>query len=341
MRAWGLWLVLVVACAGQSSPPADTTSSPSDGAPSDADAVLVDATADAATLPQTSTIQSAEPTAVVVLNANVMCSFCVNSDHPEWEQAWDKRAPMWRDVIVRHAPDLVAFQELQAAVPTPTPEVSQLLPADGGFAWYYYVHTPTDAADYDYPDATVAWRKARFNLLDQGQFWLSPTPDTAYSIGFSAKGAQFPRLVVWVLLHDNQRNRDFYFANTHFDNNSPSQELSAPLVLARFDQLKVKAPIIFAGDFNSNFSSKAYQLLTTGDDKFLNSWDLAKARSTFSNRPEAALPLPQLEQIDHVLLRGASFTVPWWVVDFWRYDVGKGWQAPTDHDGAIVTQVQW
>jgi endonuclease/exonuclease/phosphatase family metal-dependent hydrolase len=341
MRAWTLGLVVVAACAGPTAPPTAAPTAPADAQTSDAASVQPEVATDVAALPLTSTVQTADPTAVVVLNANVMCSFCVNSDHPAWEQAWDKRAPMWRDVIGRHAPDLVAFQELQAAVPTPTPEVSQLLPADGGFAWYYYVHTPTDAADYDYPDATVAWRTSRFELLDKGQFWLSPTPDTAYSTGFSAKGAQFPRLVVWVLLHDKLRNRNFYFANTHFDNNSPSQELSVPLVLARFDQLQLKAPIVFAGDFNSNFNSKAYKLLTAGEGKFLNSWDLAQARATFSNRPEAALPLTQLEQIDHVLLRGATFTVPWWVLDFWRYDVGKGWQAPTDHDGAIVTQVQW
>ena len=69
-------------------------------------------------LPGKATFETADPAAVVVLDANVMCSFCKNSDHPEWVQDWSARVLWWHDVILRHDPDLMALQEFQEIVPT-------------------------------------------------------------------------------------------------------------------------------------------------------------------------------------------------------------------------------
>lgn len=294
-------------------------------------------------LPGKATFETADPEALVVLDANVMCSFCKNSDHPEWAQDWATRLPWWHDVIVRHDPDLMALQEFQEIVPTDPvlSQPAQIIAPENAYDFEFYHYKTGDLFEQDYDDATVFWRKSRFDKLDTGVFWLSPTPDQSFSTGFHQP--QEPRLVVWVLLHDKKANRDFYFANTHFDNNFPSQKLSSPLVLQRFAALAGPHPIIFGGDFNSDPDTEAYQTLIKGvDGKGLHlddSMTLAKTAGVLSNVEPAPLKLAEFENIDHIFLGGATFSVQWWVLDLWRYGALK--QAPSDHNGAIITSVKW
>lgn len=316
---------------------ADVTARAGDGAASDqSDSGTLD-------VPGTATFETADPQRVTVMTYNFMCSFCVNTGHDDWDHAWTARVPWLHDVLVRHDADLVGLQEAQG-VGDPNPnEIEQLIRPESTYDYYYYHWVAGDPLEFDYPDAAVLWRKARFDKLAAGQFWLSPTPDVAFSSGFAKGGAQFPRVVVWVLLHDKKTNKDFYFANSHFDNNAPSQTLSAPLSLDVFGKMAVQHPVIFVGDFNSKPATYAYKILTQGVDgkgfHFQNALDLAKISGPLTN----VAPLPDeaqhLEVIDHVFLGGATFDVTWWVQDFWRY--GKLLQAPSDHDGAIVTSVRW
>src|SRR5690606_9112160 len=103
-------------------------------------------------------------------------------------------------------------------------EVDQMLQLVDGFSSVYYAAADSN---FTYPDAAILYRTERFDLVGSGEFWLSPTPDEPSSIGFSPP--QVPRLVVWARLFDKQSDAELVFVSTHFDNNSPSQELSAPL----------------------------------------------------------------------------------------------------------------
>lgn len=341
-------LLALPACGGsRADTPAPNPDAQGSGDSGGLDSQPLDATADTqdsiAGLPQKATFETADPQAVVVLDYNVMCSFCVNSSHPEWEQAWSARLPWLRDVIHRHDPDLMAIQELQELVPTdPTlTQAQEIVAPDNAYEFEYYHHKEGDLFDADYDDATVYWKKARFTRLSSGVFWLSPTPDEAYSTGFAK--VQEPRLVVWVLLHDQVNARDFYFVNTHFDNNAPSQEKSAPLVLERLGKLAGQHPLIFAGDFNTDPADKAWAILTKGvagqGFHFDDSKALAKTAQVFSNVTPPPIGFADLEDIDHVFVAGAPFQVAWWLTDLWRY--GANGQAPSDHNGAIVTSLRW
>jgi endonuclease/exonuclease/phosphatase family metal-dependent hydrolase len=341
-----LVLVALPACGGSAAktPTAQADAATGQDTASVQDTQATDSQGDAAVdVPGKATFETADPKAVTVLNYNVMCSFCNNSMHPEWEQAWSVRLPMTQDVIHRHDPDLLAIQELQELVPTdPTlTQAEQIVAPENLYDFEYYHHQPGDLFDADYDDATVYWKKARFTKLATGVFWLSPTPDASYTTGFAK--AQEPRLVVWVLLHDKVNDRDFYFVNTHFDNNAPSQEKSAPLVLDRLSKLAGVHPMIFAGDFNTDPTDKAWTILTQGDDgkgfAFQDSKALAQTAAVFSNVTPVPIPFAQLEDIDHVFLAGATFQVAWWLTDLWRY--GPLQQAPSDHNGAVVTTVLW
>lgn len=311
------------------------------------DDAAVDAVADATTPSDVTDVDVtvADPRLVKVMTYNVMCPFCVNGDHLDWPQDWDTRVPMVRDTIARFDPDLIGLQETF----TPDPSVDMLgdiTATDDVYGSLFYIKKPSDQTTalgdsfITYSDAAILYRKARFEVLDQGAIWLSQTPDIAFSNGF-ATGGQFPRLIYWARLKDKLADRAFVIASTHFDNNTPSQKLSAPLALQRFEAMAQKEPVIFVGDFNSTPSTEAYAILAKGVDgkgfHFANAFDLAPTWQVDSNRAPKPDYGPE-NRIDHLWLAGATFTVPEWHVDLHAYGDLQMW--PSDHD-PMIAWIRW
>lgn len=262
---------------------------------------------------------ASEPPPLTVMTFNVLCSICGAADY----DPWDQRLGYFGDIFARHAPDLIGIQEL-----TPIAgEVDAVLAQAPGHAAIYYA--PEDRPPY--PDAAILYRRDRFSVLEHGEYWLSPTPDQPSSIGFSEP--QLPRLLVWARLRDEAAGRELYVASTHFDNNSPSQELSAPLVLERTAPYVEQGPVIVVGDFNSKPASDAYQTLTTDSSHgfvLTNAFDLAADWRVVSNQT----PAPDYDvsqRIDHVFLAGDGIT---WSVEDWAADLsvyGDHQRYPSDH----------
>ena len=69
-------------------------------------------------------------------------------------------------------------------------------------------------------------RRDRYRLLDQGNFWLSETPQTPGSLGWDAA---CPRLATWVKLYDRLCDPDTLFVfNTHLDHRGNGPASRAP-----------------------------------------------------------------------------------------------------------------
>jgi len=258
-----------------------------------------------------------------VMTYNVLCSFCNNEYAP-----WEERLGYFADIMQRNAPDLAGLQEL-----TWVSEVDQFLEFMDGYRAVYFVgDSPGPLGLEEYPDATIFYRAERFRLEDNGYYWLSPTPDEPWSAGF-ADGLQLPRLVNWARFLDIDSGRSFYFITTHFDNNSPSQELSAPLLLERTAPLAERLPVLVTGDFNSQPADTAYRILTEGvagsGFRLSNTFDMAEQWRVDSNLS----PAPDYDtgsRIDHIFVAGdASFACPQWSADLHGY--GQGGQYPSDH----------
>ncbi len=194
------------------------------------------------------------PQSIGVMTFNVLCSFCDGSYDP-----WDDRLGHFDDLFARYEPDLIGLQEISFES-----EVTQFLDLLPGFASSYFGQ---EADVVGYADATVLYRTDRFRMLSRGDYWLSPTPEVESSTGFS-EGTQLPRIVTWVELLDLESGRKLYFATTHVDNNTPSQELSAPLILERTAPWQDRMPAIVVGDFNSQTYDPAFEILTQGTDDY-------------------------------------------------------------------------
>lgn len=271
-----------------------------------------------------------EPPRFRVLDFNVLCDGCDPAYAP-----WADRLEAFRDILARADPDLVGLQEIFFA--EQVAEVAALAPRPMEALYF------TDPEEWylPNPDVTILYRADRFTRLDDGIYWLSPTPDIPWSIGL-ADGQVIPRQVHWVRLLDRPSGRELVFIDTHFDNNQPAQARSAPMVLERTAPLAASLPVILVGDFNSEPSSEAYRILTTGlaEDglRFQDAWALATAPEQISNI-DPVPPWSHDTHIDHIFLAGPHpWTVTRWYVDLSLY--GDPLRFPSDH-WPVFAEVAW
>ncbi len=253
---------------------------------------------------------------LTVMTFNVLCSFCNLAEFDPWAE----RLEAFADIFERHDPDLLGLQELAAA--GEVDDIAALLPSHETLFF--------DDGVTAYPDAAVLYRRDRFEVLETGSYWLSPTPEEPFSTGFTDEGGVIPRLVVWAHL-DDSLGGELYFATTHFENTPPSQEHSAVLATERM-QVWESLPIVFSGDLNAKVSDPAYAVLAEG---FVDTWEAATERLVEHN--SATEPAYDAStRIDHIFVGGAAeWTVEDWTVDLWVY--GAEDRLPSDHRAVVAT----
>ena len=320
-----LWIMLLAACSS------NTNSGPKPAPDALGADIVVDTSpnelvefSDATNSPEQDSAGDSLP--LVVMTYNVLCSFC-NADY----DPWDERLFYFADVFDRHQPDLVGLQELFFAM-----EVEQILALTPEYSALFWQDLD-QAYLKAYADAAIFYRTGRFELLDNGFYWLSPTPDEPLSGGWAE--SNLARLVAWAHLRDLATGRELYFASTHVDNNTPNQEMSAPLILERTTQWAHDIPAILVGDFNSKPSSPAYAILSSSDDataiSLLNTFDLVPEWSVTTNQDPSVNYNPD-HRIDHMFVAGdGDFDVTRWSVDMHVY--GSDALYPSDHLAMIAT----
>ncbi|GEM_PF-83259 len=122
----------------------------------------------------------------------------------------------------------------------------------------------------------IFYKKARFEVMNHGQFWLSETPNIPGSIGWDAQSA---RICTWALFKEKATGKQFYFYNTHFDHIGSTARLESAQLMINYISPRVTAgyPVILTGDFNSNNNTVPYiNMATSGVLK--DSYDLALSK---------------------------------------------------------------
>jgi endonuclease/exonuclease/phosphatase family metal-dependent hydrolase len=271
--------------------------------------------------------EEAQPTRLVVMTYNVLCSFCNREAYDPWEE----RLEYFHNIFERYAPDIIGTQELFNAT-----EVSEILAGNLAYKALYF-HDPEEQWLVDYPDAAIFYHKSRFEVVEKGFYWLGETPDTPWTGGWA--DTNLWRLVAWAHFRQKEDGREFYFASTHFDNNSPNQEMSAPVFLERSEPWANNMPAILVGDFNSKPGSEAFGILTGGVEiggfSIVDSLTLADEWLVDSNQ-ELAPPYDLANRIDHIFLAGSQvdWNVSRWLADLHVY--GALDRYPSDHVPIVV-----
>ena len=167
------------------------------------------------------------------------------------DNAWDIRKPATKEMIEREQPDVFGLQEAL---------IGQLQYIDSNFPQYSRVGVGRDDGKEDGEFMAVYYRNDKFKLMENGDFWLSETPDEC-SMGWDAA---CKRIVTWAKLKDKETGKVFYAFNTHLDHvGEVAREQSILLIVKKIDEIvkKDKAPVFLSGDFNSNVNSAIFDPL--------------------------------------------------------------------------------
>lgn len=230
---------------------------------------------------------------------------------------WSVRAPEIAARIAGFAPDLIGLQETHTDA-----DIAGIVPLTEYTLVNYHL------GDFQYGDAALLFKTARFTLLDNGQLWLSPKPNLPMSFGF--RPLAMIRYVNWAVLRENGTGFTFLFANTHFDNARVNKDPSADLFRTAIAKLAGAMPMIVTGDFNTKAATDRYQRIAGADGYPVllhNAYQLAGS-------PPAHQGFHPDQRIDHILAGGPCRIL----ADLWFIDprpLANG-QRMSDHDPIIA-----
>lgn len=187
-----------------------------------------------------------EDAKITVLSQNILCSNAGSGNDVA------DRAPRFDRLVKKYAPDLIGTQEVTATW-------------NNYFRSYFGNEYEMVGCSRDGKNATtgewgtILYRKDRFELLDNGDFWLTSTPDVVSKV----RGSGCNRICTWALLKDKVTGKTLVFANTHLDHlNSAVRNQQVRYLLEGIEDFVGVYPVYLTGDFNAVPGSKAYTLVT-------------------------------------------------------------------------------
>lgn len=219
----------------------------------------------------------------------------LDDNRPEYDykfggQPWPVRRPAVKAFFEQKIPDIVGLQEVRRTQAAD-------LEKDLGSDWFIYcpgrlsggrmVRTSDESVG-------VMYRKARFNMLDHGCFWLSESPSDTAS---SRLGQSCPMITSWLRLEEKSHpGKDIWFFSAHIswsveaNPQLPDQEVET--LLAQIEKLTgikreefKSAPIFLVGDLNNSAEKSAIRTLSNwfNDARLSCPENEATSRKTFNS----------------------------------------------------------
>lgn len=217
---------------------------------------------------------------------------------------WDHRKAQLCDMINFEAFDLFGSQEVRKE------QLDDMLAA---LPDYDYIGVGRDHGDHRGEYSPVFYRKDKFEKLDGGTFWLSPTPDKP-SKGWDAR---YNRICSWGIFRHKASGKKVCFMNVHFDHRGVQARLEASKQIVEFVKKNCRGVnVILTGDFNVTQNSESYKVLATS--KVLkDSHDIAKYRfeptGTFNSfNPQRYTT----NRIDHIFVTKGIKVSRWGVLTY-------------------------
>ena len=182
-------------------------------------------------------------------------TYNIRYDNPkDGKDNWKHRKTHLAAFIEKESPDVLGIQE---GLFHQVEELETLL------SIYSYVGVGRDDGDKKGEFTPIFYKKALFQTLKTGVFWLSDTPDVIGSVGWDAA---LPRIATWVLLENRKNQKQYFILNTHFDHRGQQARVeSAKLILKKIEALGGVQPIVIMGDFNVTTDNEAYKTLAYSD----------------------------------------------------------------------------
>lgn len=172
---------------------------------------------------------------------------------------WSRRREAVAAAIREGNPDIMAFQEME------TFEGGHFSDRNRQLSFLREQFPEYDFAAVGdprlYPSTQpIMYRRGRFEQLEQGFFFFSPTPDLIYADPWVGR---YPAFASWARFRDSPSGIHFYLYNVHFDYQSRENRLrSARLVAERLrERAHPEAALLVVGDFNAPWFFKPVRIV--------------------------------------------------------------------------------
>jgi len=173
---------------------------------------------------------------------------------------WNARKPAVTAMITDIDADILAFQEMESfgrgQGKNQNLQLDFVLQRHPDYAAAAY----SDDAD-QYPiTQPIIYRKDRLEVLDQGFFFFSETPDVIYARTFNGN---WPAFCSWATFKDNFSGKTFTVFNMHTDYSSGSNRVQSSELMAAYISPRVSRgeSVLLVGDLNASQSSKSAGIL--------------------------------------------------------------------------------
>ena len=242
---------------------------------------------------------------------------------------WAKRCQVICDQVNFMSPDIFGAQEVLH-----TQLIDLLARLDG----YDYIGVGRDDGKTGGEYAAIFYKTDRLRLLDQGNFWLSETPDRP-GLGWDAACV---RICTWGRFASQTATNDeaFYFFNLHMDHiGVTARREGAKLIVRKIREIAQGAPVIVTGDFNVDQNDEIYSIFTQSallKDSYLASRIRFAENGTFNSFDT---DLYTDSRIDHIFVSPSIsvdaygiLTNSYWTPDNDSSELMKGHDAPQEID---------
>ncbi len=232
------------------------------------------------------------------------------SDGPNY---WDNRRDIAVAVIREYDPDVFGTQELFHH------QGEYLIERLPQYAWFGVSRRGNQEDEH----MGVFYKKDKFRVITEQNFWLSETPETPGSMSWEMS---LPRMVTWGLFENKDSGRRFYFLNTHFPHRKQDHEARlkcAGVIVRHISSLPPDVPLILTGDFNAPAGEAVYKALTRD---LKDAWATAVSKSGPEGTFHGFTGKPGESRIDWILYRG-----PFHVLQAETVTFSQDGRYPSDH----------
>lgn len=242
-----------------------------------------------------------------------------------WDNPGDE-GNLWKDRL-HHVTSLIQFHQI-GIVGIQEGLIHQVKQLESNLN-YEYIGVGRDDGEEKGEFSAILYNSKLYKLIDNGTFWLSPTPSQP-SKGWDAA---LNRVCTWGKFED-QTGQSFYVFNIHYDHiGQQAREESSKLVLTQIEAINQESlPVIWMGDFNVTPDNPAYTTITSSegwrDARLISKTPTYGPAGTFTGFDWEKMPDGI---IDHIFVKG-----PIQVIRHGILTDNYGKKYPSDHFPVMV-----
>lgn len=165
---------------------------------------------------------------------------------------WDDRRDVCLGVILSRKPDIICMQEV---IYDSYAYMKEKLTGYMTFGFEGPEMDPYTEGYHLIGKNVIFFSKKRYELVSEGCYWLSDTPQIGGSVSWDSARARHAN---WVRLRDRRTGHEFRVLDVHLDHISEeARQAQAKMIVEECAQYQEDFPQIMCGDFNSGIANIA------------------------------------------------------------------------------------